>query len=199
MPIILMINFFKDKIRGWPALLGAMFVTLFIGLIIGAQWYRLYIFPFPQLNEWKSGGQPYVESSKQLVVTIYSKKTPIFLDRLYFDSIGDNRLEGLYLLQMPRHYSDTVRIKSSKDLIVYRATSDNNNNIHYENDNWELSDILINIKGQTTFHTKIIKKLFPANNIIELDSGGPISSDPIFIKLKDYVAPSLKFKIIENI
>jgi len=197
MPVILMLNSIKDKIREWPALFGVMFITLFIGLIIGAQWYRLYIFPFPQLNEWKSSAQPYVELSNQLVVTIYSKKTPIFLDRSYFDSTGDNRLEGLYLLQIPRHSSDIVRIKSSKDLVVYRATSDDNDNKHYDKDNWELSDILINIKGQTTFHTKIFKKNFTANNIIELDSGGPISSDPIFIKLKDYVVPPLKFKIIK--
>ena len=108
---------------------------LFIGLIIGAQWYRLYIFPFPQLHEWKSGGeisgQPYVEYSGKLVITTYSKHTPVFLDRLYFDSISDNRLEGLYLVQIPRHYHDNIRIKPSKDLIIYRAISDNNNNLHY--------------------------------------------------------------------
>ena len=191
------INFLKDKV------LGAICITLFIGLIIGAQWYRLNIFPFPQLQEWKEASRVQEQAptvsvlSIKLVTTIYSKNTPVFLDRLYFDSIGDNRLEGLYLLQIPRHYSDTLRIKSSKDLIIYRAISDNNNNAHY--DNWESSDIPINIKGGTATQTKIIKKLFPANNIIELNPGGPISTDPIFIKLKDYDTPSLKFMIIDNI
>jgi hypothetical protein len=183
-------------------ILGTIFITLIIGLIIGAQWYRLNIFPFPQLQEWKAATRaevqlPNLEQSIKLVTTIYSNKTPVFLDRLYYDSIGDNRLEGLYLLQIPRHYSDIVRIKSSKDLVIYRAISDNNNNRHYKN--WESSEIPINIQGVQTTQTKIIKKMFPANNIIELDSGGPFSSDPIFIKLKDYVAPTLKFMVLENI
>jgi len=169
---------------------------LFIGLIIGAQWHRLFIFPFPQLHEWKSGEEPYVELSNKLVITIYSKHTPVFLDRLYFDSISDNRLEGLYLVQIPRHYHDNIRIKSSKDLIIYRAISDNNNNLYYFNNNWKSSDIQIKVQGFTTSHTKVIKKLFPANNLIDLIPGGPIASDPIFIMVKDYVTPSLKFKIL---
>ena len=200
-----MINFFKHKIHGRSTLLGTMFFTLFIGLIIGAQWHRLYIFPFPQLNEWRRGAEwdsgivfQNIELGKQVDITIYSKKAPIFLDRLYFDSIGDNRLEGLYLVRIPRHYSDAVRIKSSKDLVIYRAISDYNNNIHYDIDNWEPSDIPINIGGLSTLHTEIIKKPFPANNVIELASGGPNASDPIFIKVKDYVAvaPSLEFMIL---
>ena len=166
---------------------------VFIGLIIGAQRYRLFIFPFPQLQEWKSGGA-HVELSDKLVITAYSIHTPIFLDRLYFDSIGDKRLEGLYLVQIPRHYDENIRIKSSKDLIIYRAISDNNNNLYY--DNWDLSDIQINIEGLSTSHKKVMKKLFPANNLIDLIPGGPAASDPIFVKIKDYVAPSLQFKIL---
>ena len=173
-----------------------LFICIFIfsiGLIIGAQWHRLFIFPFPQLQEWKSEGVN-VELSDKLVTTIYSTHTPIFLDRLYFDSIGDKRLEGLHLVQIPRHYDENIRIKSSKDLIIYRAISDNNNNLHY--DNWDLSDIQINIEGLSTSHKKLIKKLFPANNLIELIPGGPIASDPIFVMVKDYVTPSLQFKIL---
>jgi hypothetical protein len=137
-----------------------------------------------------------VELVQKLANTIYSKHTPVFVDRLYFDSIGDNRLENLYLVQIPRHYHHKIRIKSSKDLIIYRAISDNNNNLHYDDNNWDLSDIRINIEGQSTSHTKVIKKLFPANNLIDLIPGGPIASDPIFIMVKDYVTPSLQFKIL---
>ena len=110
--------------------------------------------------------------------------------------MSDNRLEGLYLVQIPRHYHDNIRIKSSMDVIIYRAISDNNNNFHYENNNWDSSDIQINIEGSSTSHTKVIKKLFPANNLIDLMPGGPIAADPIFIMAKDYVTPSLKFKIL---
>jgi len=35
--------------------------------------------------------------------------------------------------------------------------------------------------------TKVIKKLFPVNNLIDLIPGGPIASDPIFIMAKDDV------------
>ena len=180
----------------------------FIGLIIGVQWHRLFIFPFPQLRDWKSSqfhtwqledeniGQSFVELSDQLTISIYSKNTPVFLDRLYFDSIGDNHLEGLYLVQIPRHYDDNIRIKPSKDLIIYRAISDNNNNLHYYRNDWDSAGIQINIKGSSTSHTKLIKKTFSANGLIDLNSGGPVSSDPIFIMIKDYVTPPLRFEIL---
>jgi len=178
----------KDTVKAIRTLL---FIFV-IGLIIGAQWYRLFLFPFPQMSEWawNDKEKPYIYSSNELVITVYKQKIPVFADRLYSDLIGDNRLEGLYLVQIPRHYSDTIRIQSSKDLIIYRAIPENG---YY--DNWELTDIPINIKGQSTTHTKIIKKLFPANNLIELSPGGGIASDPIFIKVKDYVSPALKFKV----
>ena len=179
-------------------MLGAIFFILSVGLIIGAQWYRLYIFPFPQLHEWKVLEYQrgiYVPPNVKLVTTIYSSKIPIFADRFYLDSIGDSRLEGIYLLQIPRHYSGNIRIKSTMDLVIYRAISDSNDNKNYDNDKWESSDIPINVKGGSASHTKIVNKTFLANKIIELSSGGPITSDPIFIKVIDYDAPPLKFKV----
>ena len=65
-----------------------------------------------------------------------------------------------------------------------------------DNNNWNSSDIQIKIQGFTTSHTKVIKKLFPVNNLINLIPGGPIAYDPIFILVKDDVIPSLKFKIL---
>mgnify|MGYP003990730967 FL=1 len=81
------------------------------------------------------------------------------------------------------------------DLVIYRAISDSNDNKNYDNDKWESSDIPINVKGGSASHTKIVNKTFLANKIIELSSGGPVASDPIFIKVIDYDAPPLKFKV----
>jgi len=49
------------------------------------------------MNGSQQGGA-YIELSNKLVITTYSKCTPVFLDRLYFNLISDKRLEGLYLL-----------------------------------------------------------------------------------------------------
>ena len=185
--------FFRKKIIGSFSLISVIFVALSVGLVVGAQWYRLYLFPFPQLNEFRAQSQPNVEVSKNLVTTIYSKNTSIYIDRIYFDSIGDKRLEGLYLLQIPRHFSKNIRFKLSADIIIYRSISDSNNNKHYYKDNWIQTDILINIQGQNSLHDKVVKKLFPANNLIELLPGGPVSSDPIFIEFRGYKPPSLEF------
>ena len=170
-----------------------IFLALFIGLVVGAQWYRLYLFPFPQLHQWKSGFQEYEEISKKIVLTIYTNNTSIYIDRAYFDSIGDKRLEGSYLLQIPRHFSKKIRFISNEDLIIYRPISESNNNKNYFQDNWVETDILISIQGQTSVHDRVVKKIFPANNLIELRSGGPISSDPIFIEFLGHKSPSLEF------
>ena len=170
-----------------------MIIVLFIAILAGAQWYRLYLFPFPQLNEFWPQSEPHIEISNKLATTVYSKNTSIFIDRLYFDSVGDKRLEGLYILQIPRHFSQNIRFKSSIDIVIYRAISDSNNNKDYYKDNWSQTDIQTHIQGQTSLHDKVIKKVFPADNLIELRPGGPVSSDPIFIEFLGYKAPSLEF------
>jgi hypothetical protein len=169
-------------------------LILAIGLVSGAQWHRAYIFPFPQLRGLLTNN-PNLEippKTEKMIVTRYSKESPVFLDRLYFDSVGDARLDGLYTIRMPRHYSGDISIESSKDLIIYRAVSNDNNNTYLIN--WELSDVPINVIGKSTTHTKIFKKLFSADKAIKLSAGGPIASDPIFIQVLNYIEPIPSFR-----
>lgn len=181
----------KIKLR----LLLIGFLLFSAGLIIGAQWYRLYLFPFPQLNNWKYPPESRVYLSEKMIITKYTAKIPVFLDRLYFDSIGDERLEGLYLIQIPRHYSDNITIKAQSAVTIYRFISNDNLNTPF--DSWTSTDIPIDVRGWTTTHTHVVKKDFSAG-IITLDPGGPVASCPILIKVHNHESLSPEFEVLNQ-
>lgn len=162
------------------------------GLVTGVQWHRLRLFPFPQLHAWKYPPEG-VRKSEKFVITRYSAETPVFLDRLYFDTVGDERLEGLFLLQIPRHHSDNIVIKANRSLTVYRFISDDNVNTAFES--WTPSDIPINVQGYSTKHTRVVKKGFAAG-MITLSPGGPVAASPVLIKVHDHTAPALGFEVL---
>jgi hypothetical protein len=162
------------------------------GLVTGVQWHRLRLFPFPQLHAWKYPPEG-VRTSEKFVITRYTAGTSVFLDRLYFDTVGDERLEGLFLLQIPRHHSDNIVIKADKSLTIYRFISDDNLNAAFES--WTPSDIPIHVRGFSTAHTRVVKKDFAAG-IITLSPGGPVASSPILIEVHDYAAPALGFEVL---
>ena len=167
---------------------------LVIGALIGAQWYRLDLFPFPQLRDLKHPPEARVLLSEKIIITRYTAETAVFLDRQYFDSIGDERLEGLFLVQIPRHHSDNILIEAYSPITVYRFISDDNDNTHF--DSWTASDIPIDVRGWSTTHTHVVKKDFPAG-LITLNPGGPVASSPILIEIPNYTAPSLEFEVLE--
>lgn len=162
------------------------------GLVTGVQWHRLRLFPFPQLHAWRYPPEGVVKSEK-FVITRYTAETPVFLDRLYFDTVGDDRLEGLFLIQIPRHHSDSIVIKAERSLTIYRFISDDNLNTAFER--WTPSDIPIHVRGFSTAHTRVVKKDFTAG-IITLSPGGPVASSPILIEVRDYTAPALGFEVL---
>lgn len=182
------------KTKLWRLSLIGYIVFLLFGVLVGVQWHRLYIFPFPQLQNWNNPQEEHVPLSKKMVITKYSTKTPVFLDRLYFDSIGDKRLEDLFLVQIPRHYSDDITINAYQPVTIYRFISDDNINTYFHS--WTPSDIPIDVRGKSTKHTRIVKKDFPAG-IITLQPGGPIASSPILIKVHNYTEPSLEFEVLD--
>jgi hypothetical protein len=130
-----------------------------------------------------------------MIITRYTAKTPVFVDRQYFDSIGDERLEGLFIVQIPRHYSDNIIINAHRALTIYRFITEDNNNTPF--DSWKSSDIPINVRGWSTTHTRIVTKDFPAG-IITLHPGGPVASSPILIKVHNYKMPSLEFEVLDQ-
>jgi hypothetical protein len=171
------------------------FFVFSAGLVIGAQWYRVYLFPFPQLYNWKYPIEKRVPLSEKIIVTKYTAKTPVFVDRQYFDSIGDKRLEDLYLVQIPRHHKENIIINSHRALSIYRLITDDNINTPF--DSWTSSDIPINVRGWSTKHTRVVNKDFPAG-IITLNPGGPIASSPILIKVHNFTSASLPFEVINQ-
>jgi hypothetical protein len=171
------------------------FFVFSAGLVIGAQWYRLYLFPFPQLYNWKYPPEARVPLSEKMIITKYTAKTPVFVDRQYFDSIGDERLEGLFLVQIPRHYSDNIIIKAHSAITIYRFITDDNINTPF--DSWTSSDIPINVRGWSTKHTRVVTKDFPAGKIT-LHPGGPVAASPILIKVHNYTAPFLEFEVLDQ-
>lgn len=177
-----------------PRLLLLIFFVFIAGLIIGAQWYRLYLFPLPQLHDLRYPPEVRVPLSEKMIITRYTAGTSVFLDRLYFDSIGDQRLEGLFLVQIPRHYKDNIIIKADAAVTIYRFISDDNINTDF--DSWTTTDIPINVRGFTTTHTRVVKKDFPAG-IITLVPGGPVAASPILIKVHDYTAPPFEFEVLD--
>ena len=164
------------------------------GLLSGVQWHRLDLFPFPQLRAWKYPPDGVLKSEK-FVVTSYSAGTPVFLDRQYYDTVGDERLEGLFLLQIPRHHSDDILIRADSSLTIYRFISDDNLNTPFES--WTPSDIPIHVRGFTTTLTRVVKKDFSAGTIT-LSPGGPVASSPILIEVHNYVAPPLGFEVLNG-
>lgn len=168
---------------------------LLIGAVIGAQWYRLYLFPFPQLHEWRYPPEVRVPLSEKMLITRYTAGTPVYLDRQYFDTIGDERLEGLFLVQIPRHRLDNVVIEAHRPVAIYRFISDDNINTDF--DSWTSSDIPIKVRGHSTTFTGVVEKDFPAG-IITLHPGGPVASSPILIKVRNYTAPPLAFELLDS-
>lgn len=174
--------------------LGYMAI-LILGMVIGAQWYRLYLFPFPQLHNWVNSYEENVPLSTRPVITKYAPQVPVFLDKLYFDSVGDKRLDGLFLVQIPRHYSENIEINARTPVTIYRFISDDNVNTQF--DSWASSDIPIHVQGKTTKHTRVVKKNFPAGTIT-LPPGGPVASSPILIEVPSQTeALPLEFEVLD--
>lgn len=164
------------------------------GLAAGIQWHRLHLFPFPQLQALRYPPHGVLRSEK-FVVTRYTAGTPVYLDRLYYDTVGDERLDGLFLIQIPRHYSDDIVIRADSSLTIYRLISDDNLNTPFEN--WESTDIKVHVRGFSTAHTRVVKKDFTAG-IITLSAGGPVASCPILIEVHNLRTPALGFEVLNQ-
>ena len=113
-------------------------------------------------------------------ISEYNSQVNIYVDRDYVNKTRSKFLINSLVLQVPRHNNKKIIFLSIFPVTIYRATCSLNNNVLYYN-NWQLSKFNVNIIGITCTHTKVYYKKFFSPLII-LDSGGPIASDPIFIK-----------------
>jgi hypothetical protein len=115
---------------------------------------------------------------KEPYITTYSKKTNIWLDRFYYNHENDDKLLNFYIVKNSRHAKKKIHINFLNDVEIYRAICKINDNSEYKN--WEIADFTVAIIGGSCVHTKVVKKRFKKGKTI-LKSGGPTSSDPIFI------------------
>ena len=109
----------------------------------------------------------------------YVNGEPIFSNRSYYNSESTLFFNNSYLIQLPRHYSEKIIIKSPVNLTIYRLLSPDNDNWIFNE--WKEEDININVVGGSCSHNKIVSKKFNKGTI-KLNPGGPNASSPIFLK-----------------
>jgi hypothetical protein len=115
---------------------------------------------------------------KEILIQKYSPGINIFTDRHYFNHINDKKLKNLYIIQIPRHYNKNIKLKVNSPVKVLRTFCKRNKNDLYKN--WHIEDFKITIIGEGCVHEDVVSKKF-SNGFLVLKSGGPFSSDPIFI------------------
>ena len=109
----------------------------------------------------------------------YSVEKNIWADRIYYNHKNDIKLLSFYLIRIERHQKQDIKIEIKEDFTIYRPICEKNDNSKYND--WEKVDFEIAIIGRSCAHKKIVKKKFKKGSI-SLSSGGPISTDPIFIE-----------------
>ncbi len=108
----------------------------------------------------------------------YFKGINIFSNRNYFNHLNDEKLTNFDLIQLPRHYKKKIKLTIKGKVNIYRPLCEINDNSIYNN--WQVVDFQIKIIGASCIHERLVK-IEVNNDLIILDSGGPVSSDPIFI------------------
>jgi hypothetical protein len=158
-------------------------IISFSSILFGMLLYRNNWFPRPQLNAIKEFYYPKIiipkVKIKETIISQYSKGVPLFSDRNYVDLKGCTDLENTFVIQIPRHFNKTIKIKINSRIKMYRILTDANDNKTF--DNWTKTGINLSITGQSCIHKIVVSKVFNPG-IIQIESGGPISATPILIK-----------------
>ena len=126
-------------------------------------------------------------------IDMYTKKMNIWVDRHYYNHKNDEKLLNFYIVKNLRHSEENIHINFLNDVEIYRAICKINDNSEYSN--WEMVNFTVAIIGNSCVHTKVVRKKFK-KGVVVLKSGGPVSSDPIFIQGNLNID---KTKIVEKI
>lgn len=161
-------------------------ITVFFSLsfLSGMFFYRNNWFPRPQLQAMKDYFDPPVKMDnfakyKDKLVASYSNGVPLFSDRTYYDTIGQNKLENTFVVQIPRHYKDKIILNIKDSVVIYRFISKPE---FFKN--WTMMDIKVFVQGKSCTHQMVAFNSF-GPGIIELKNPNPISATPILIKFKN--------------
>jgi len=128
-------------------------------------------------NEYKNWDK--LNDNIKISIKKYYPGLNIYSDRHYFNHRNDEKLKGLYLVQIPRHYQDDIYLNVFNDIFVYRVLCEKYNK-NEEYINWEKENYKLLIIGGECIHTEVVKKKFK-KGIIKISPGGPNSSNPIFV------------------
>ena len=134
----------------------------------------------------------------------YRSGINIFLDRHYINHKNNDKLKDFYLIQIPRHFRHHFTIKVLNEIVIYRATCQKNflkyTGIESEfnnYDDWEAENFDIAIIGDSCIHSRLVKKKFK-KGVHKIKSGGPHSSDPIFVDNLNYGKLAFEIEKIFN-
>lgn len=147
----------------------------------------LFIFFYCDINEAKNGVSPKKEEKivafqmSPFSIKKYEPGEPLFSNRPYYDHIKDERLNGLFLIKIPRHLSFDIVLKLLNDTTVYRAICDNNRK---DFNAWTKTDIILALGGQSCNNLKIVKKVFQKGTHF-LKPGGDLTSSPVFLEIHE--------------
>ena len=160
-----------------------------LGIFLGIIWYRSDLQPRPLIRriyrgDYKKFSEEYLGNKNwddaQLTFSKYKLGVPLFLDRPYSDSIGDKKLEDLYLIRINRHEKKNIKIQTLSPITIYRIIPEIKNNLR---NNYKKTNIKVKVLGKSIDLNHVVKKKFEPGIII-LSSGGPISSSPILFSTK---------------
>lgn len=118
--------------------------------------------------------------NKVIIINNYQPGYYIYNDRSYSNNLNEENITGKTLIQISRHRQDEIELLINKDVFIYRSLCDLNDNSSYED--WEVASFDLEINGMSCIHKKVVKKKF-LKGVVKLNSGGPISSDPIFLDM----------------
>ena len=176
--------YYKEKKINFKNSLLYNFLILFLGMLMGVFWYRQMLPPLPLIKKVYKENSSYYKRIKsiptykdaQLTYSKYKMGVLLYLDRSYADTIGDDRLDGLYLIQINRHETQNIMVKTNSPITIYRIVPEKNSGLNHQ---YEKTNIKVMVKGvSTTNLVNVVKKKFESGNII-LSPGGPITAAPI--------------------
>ena len=160
-------------------IIGLLITAFFLGMFT----YRADFFPRPQLKQLRLHFYPPPVPPKvwsvNKIMTPYTIGVPLYIDRGFYDTVGDPRLEGDYVLQISRHLKHPIEVELHRDVLIYRVLTDSNDNSIFND--WDKTDINIGMRGATCVHAEVVSKMFSPGRVF-LEPGGPVASSPIIIR-----------------
>ena len=162
-------------------------VNVLIFYFFGALTYRNQLFPFSLIRKIKEPFPPkdlYIKppvapSFINMNIRPYVSGVHLYSDRTYFDTIGDEKLDSSFVLQLSRHTNQGIKIRVLRRSLIIRLLSSMNDNNRFKL--YKKMDINVFVRGNSCIHSEVVSKIFEPGEYT-LIPGGPIASNPVIIR-----------------